>query len=289
MRILILLKTWSGGIGTVVKNISKELEKRGHRVKIISREEDLKINSFVKSIFPIRKKVKQLMKKENYYIIYTQDWSLAFPLIFPYPIFRKQHFCMFHGNQPGGARIFQNIMGNIMGRKLVVVGDSLKKRFSKSNLVYNGVDLKKFKKIKKIKKIKNSVGFANWPTDEYNFNKIKKAVNETEKKLIVTKNIQKEKMPEFYNKIEVLISLPPEYTGFNLVWLEAMSCGVPKIIGNKAGIGKKLPIDHIEDFSSIEKAIKSSKRRNYRKWVLDNNFTWENHVNKFLNVLKKNF
>ena len=176
-----------------------------------------------------------------------------------------------------------------MGRKLIVVGDSLKKRFSKSNLMYSGVDLNKFKQIKNIKKIKNSVGFANWPTDEYNFSVMKKAVENSGKKLVIAENVPKEKMPEFYNKIEAFISLPPEYTGFNLVWLEAMSCGVPKIIGNKAGIGKKLPIDHIEDFSSIEKAIKSSKRRNYRKWVLDNNFTWENHVNKFLNVLKKNF
>jgi len=287
MRILILLKTWPGGVGTVIKNISKELEKRGHKVKIISREEDLEIDSFVKSISPIRKKVKQLMKKENYDIIYTQDWSLAFPLIFPYPIFRKQHFCMFHGNQPGWARIFQNIIGSIMGRKLLVVGDGLKRRFPKSNLIYNGVDLEIFKPKRKIKRIKDGVGFANWKTDTYNYNEIKLAVEKNGKKLIVAGGIPNEKMPEFYNKLEAFISLPPEYTGFNLVWLEAMACGVPKIIGNKAGIGKKLPIDHIGGFSSIEEAIKNSKKRNYRKWILDKGLTWENKVGELETFLKK--
>ena len=38
MKILILLKKWKGGVGVVVKNLKKELEKRGHFVKTISRD-----------------------------------------------------------------------------------------------------------------------------------------------------------------------------------------------------------------------------------------------------------
>ena len=65
----------------------KKAKKRLIRIKggdhSLSREGDLKIYSLWKSIFPIRKRIKKLMKKENYDIIYTQDWSFAFPLLFP--------------------------------------------------------------------------------------------------------------------------------------------------------------------------------------------------------------
>ena len=54
MKILILLKKWEGGVGSVVKHISNEFEKKGHQVKIISRENDLKIYSLRKSIFKLR-------------------------------------------------------------------------------------------------------------------------------------------------------------------------------------------------------------------------------------------
>ncbi|MCR4284922.1 MAG: hypothetical protein NUV97_02660, partial [archaeon] len=140
MKILILLKRWVGGVGGGVSNISKELKKLGHEVDVIAREEDMKINSFVRSIFPIRKKVLELMKEKNYDIVYTQDWSLAAPLIFPYPLFWKKHFCMFHGNQVGGfGGHIQAIVGKIMGKKLLVMAPKLKERFLKANLNYCGV------------------------------------------------------------------------------------------------------------------------------------------------------
>jgi glycosyltransferase involved in cell wall biosynthesis len=290
MRILIILKRWTGGVGVVVQNLKRELEKQNHYVKIISREDDLRVYSLLKSILILRKKIKELMKKENYDIIYTQDWSIAFPLFFPYPLFRKKHFCCFHGIEPSIlGRLFQNLIGKIMHRNLIVVGDVLKAKFPKANLIYNGVDLNLFRPNKKKKRIKNSVGFANWPTDEYNFTKIMLAVKKAGKKLIIAKNIPYEKMPEFYNKIETFISLPPRYTGFNLVWFEAMATGVPKIIGNRYGIGKKLPIDKIENFPCLEDAILNAKKRNYRKWLINNKFTWEAHVNKLLNVINSSY
>jgi len=91
MKILILLKKEAGGVGSVIKYVAKEFRRREHIVDIISREDDMKIFSLIKSIFPIRKKIKNLMKKERYDIIYTQDWSLAFPLLFPTRLFKNKH------------------------------------------------------------------------------------------------------------------------------------------------------------------------------------------------------
>lgn len=288
MKILIILKKWEGGVGMVVKYLSKEFQRRGHKVKIISREEDIKVYSLLRSMFPLRKKIKNLMEEENYDIIYTQDWSLAFPFLFPYSIYKNKHYCCFHGNEKERISLFfQNAIGKIMDKKVVVVGNSLKKRFPKSNLIYNGINPNKFKPIKGIKRIKKSIGFANWKTDEYHFEEIKRAVNKLNKKFIIAENIPKDKMPEFYNKLEMLISLPPKYTGFGLVWLEAMACGVAKIIGNNVGIAIKAPIDKIENFNSIEEAIKNAKKQGYRKWVIKNKFTWKNAAEKLDKIFEK--
>ena len=210
MKILIFLKKWPGGVGVIIKSIKEELEKRGHKVICISREEDLKLFSSIKNLFWLRKKYTELIKKENPDIIYTQDWSMAFPLLFPFRIFKKKHFCCFHGIQPGKGSVIQKIIGNLIGRKLIVVGDSLKKKFPKSVLIYNGIDLEKFKPNKKIKKIKNSVGFVNWKTKEYHYKEIKKAAKSVSKKLIVAENIPYKQMPKFYQKLEYFISLPPK-------------------------------------------------------------------------------
>ena len=117
MRILILLKTWPGGVGGGVKNIIEEFRKLDHNVEVIAREEDLKIHSFLKSILKIRKIIRESV--ENYDIIFTQDWSLAFPLIFPFPIYRKKHFCMFHVHQFGFGRILKNIKYPLLYEKVV--------------------------------------------------------------------------------------------------------------------------------------------------------------------------
>lgn len=279
MKIIILLIRMSGGVGSVIREIKPLLEKKGHSVKIISREDDLKCFSTTKSFFNIRDKIKKI----NYDILYTQDWSCALPLIF-----YKNHFTCFHGKNPGWlGKIFQRIIGRIKGKKLIVVGDKLKREFPRANLIYNGVDVNRFKPKSRCKRIKNSVGFANWTTDIYNFNKIKKAVERIGKILIIAEGIPKEKMPEFFNKIEMFISLPPDYAGFNLVWMEAMASGVPKIIGNRYGVGPKLPITKIEEFKNIEDALMESKKADYRKWLLENkNFNWEKHTEKIIDLFK---
>ena len=66
MKVLVLVKEMgAGGVETLLKNISKEFEKRGHRIDIISRKDDLGLNSVIESIFPLRKKVREIMKKKK--------------------------------------------------------------------------------------------------------------------------------------------------------------------------------------------------------------------------------
>jgi len=287
MKILFLLKRWPGGVGVVVKTLKKEFEKKGHEVTAIAREEDLKIYSLIKSIFPIRRLVRKKVKEEGFDIIYTKDWSMAFPLIFPYPIFRKKHYCGFGGlqNERVGS-ILQRIVGTIIGRRIICYGDPVKRAFPKANQIFNGVDLDKFKPNPKIKRIKNSVGFANWKTDIYNYEKVREAVEKCGKKFMVAEGVPPEGMSDFYNQIETFISLPPPYTGFNLVWVEAMACGVPKIIGSNAGIGNRLPIDKIENFESIEGALENAVEKDYRK-LLDDKFSWKRNVEEHLKLWKK--
>ena len=77
MKILTALIRRKGGVGNSNNELSKELRKKGYQVDVLSREDDLKIFTFKGSIFPIRKEIRKLMKKNNYDIIYTQDYSLA--------------------------------------------------------------------------------------------------------------------------------------------------------------------------------------------------------------------
>ncbi len=57
MKILIVLRKLRGGVGRANTEIANALRKKGHRVDILSREDDLKIYSLAKSIFPLRRKI----------------------------------------------------------------------------------------------------------------------------------------------------------------------------------------------------------------------------------------
>jgi glycosyltransferase involved in cell wall biosynthesis len=245
MRILMMIIRWQGGHGTVARELKKELEKRGHEVHIASKE----------SIHSIRKWIK--INGEGFDIIYTFDWSMALRI---YPLFNKKHYCLFHGHQPNKFRFLQTIVGKIMGKKLFVVGDTLKARFPKATLVYNGVDTETFKDLK----IKRR--YLGWIERDYELitkSEVIKLAEILELPLLTAKNIPYEKMNEFYNKCKIFISHPPDYTGFNMCWLEAIAAGVPKIYGNENGIGNKLRSLDIKDF------------------------TWEKNVDKLLMVWDK--
>lgn len=283
MKILILLKRWKGGVGVVVNSIKKELESRGHKVICISREEDLKCFSSVKNLFWLRKEYKKIIKKENPNIIYTQDWSMALPLLFPFRIFKKKHFVCFHGNQLGKTKLIQKIIGKIMEKRLFVVGDSLKKRFPKSNLVYNGVDLDLFKPLNKKR---DCLGWINKDTEIEEEEEVVALAKKLGLKLLIAKNysIPFDKMNEdFYNKCKIFISLPPFNAGFNLCWIEAMAAGVPIIIGNKEGIGWKLNIDKFKTKKDLLRGLNKLSKKDYRKQIEKSDLTWKSHVDKLLN------
>jgi predicted dinucleotide-binding enzyme len=61
MKILIVLKKWSGGVGRANTALAKSLSKAGHEVDFISREDDLNISSLIRSIFSLRKKLRKDM------------------------------------------------------------------------------------------------------------------------------------------------------------------------------------------------------------------------------------
>jgi glycosyltransferase involved in cell wall biosynthesis len=178
-------------------------------------------------------------------------------------------------------------VGRMMGNKLIVCIDELKKMFPNSTLIYNRVDPKFFKSNKKVNKIKNSVGFSGWKTEEYHCNEIEKAINEAGKKMVIAENIPKEKMPEFYQKLESFINLPPECSGFALKYLEAMASGVPRIIGSQYGGGNSIPVTKIEDYKTLKEAILMAKKKDYRKWIIKNKFTWEDATAQLEKIFKK--
>lgn len=254
-NILFIVGKWEGGVGNVIKGYEKYLNRRGYKVYTLSREQDLGCSSFKGSIRKIRKAV----KKRHYDKIITNDWSLALPLLFPWPVKSKVHYCLFHGEQDGIGSLFQMYIGWVMETfgRLMVVGPGLKKKFTKSKAVYNGVDLEIFKPSKEPDFDGDNVGFANWPIDFYNYDLVNDTVTSHGKKLLLAAGLNKKEMARFYSKLNYFISLPGDITGYNLVWAEALACGVPKIIGTEAGIGSELPIHKIEG-PITEESIKTA-------------------------------
>lgn len=281
MKILIAAKHRYAGGGRYPLEIEKVLKKKGHKVDLIFRIDNLKTRNLFSAILKFRK----IASNKKYDVIHSQDWSQALSF-FGY----KNHVCTYHG-LPSNiiASIFHKLVGNRMGERLVSVSPILKRMFKKSKLLYEGVDFKRFKPMKKKKHKGLVVGFAQ-PFNSSNFEIIKKAVDMIPNaKLLVAKKVPFDKMCEFYNKLDVFISLPFKYAGFNLVWLESMACNIPTI-GCNYGIGEKLSIDKVTPPFTIEKvkhAILNAKKRDYRTWLKKNGFSWEKHVNGLLKMYKQ--
>ncbi|MEX0919949.1 MAG: glycosyltransferase [Candidatus Pacearchaeota archaeon] len=296
MKILIILRKLKGGVGRANTEIANALRKKGHKVDILSREDDLKIYSLAKSIFPLRRKIRKLMKEKNYDIIYTQDYSMAIPLLFPRPIFWKKHFCCFCGTkkwiQPdaftGHHRIIQKIVGVMMGRKLVSIGDGIHKRFPKSTKIYRGVDFKKFRPLGKKR---DRVGWIKRDTELISKKELRKISKSTGLKLTIAENIPPHKMNNFYNKCKVFISLPRN-DGYNNSWNEAIAAGTPIIIGNEEGAGSFLPIHTIpykkNKVGGIVDIINNTKGKSNRKWLINNNFSWEDKTDELIKFFRNN-
>jgi len=258
MKILIVMIRWKGGVGRVISGVKKELEAKGHKVEVISREDDLNSFSLKNSFFKLRKEV----KKRDYDILYTQDWSCAVPFLF-----KRKHYCCFHGHNFGKGYWIQSLIGKFFGKKLIVVSKGFLNRFPKANIIYNAADNKEFYNLNKERKY---IGYylSNRTMDEKDPN-AKLVINVAEAlskekglEISVAKNIPPEKMNEWYNSLKYFICLPPKQAGFMLCWLEAKLAGVTNIVGNNYGVGLK----------NIELYWKE--------------MTWKNYVNKLMKVFK---
>jgi len=241
MKILITLIKWEGGVGRVVRNQKRELERLGHEVKVLTRKQTPDFACLSKMI--------------DYDIVFSQDWSCALKLLF-----RKNHYVCFHGHNPAKlGYIIQTIVGKIKRKKLFVVGDSLKRRFPKSTLLYNAVDKEEFYDLNKERKY---LGWIKRDYEEITLEQAEEIASLNDIKLSVAEKIPPENMNEWYNSLKYFMSYPKSFTGFNMCWLEALAAGVPEVKGNDHGIG----IDNAK-----------------KKWK---DLTWENNVKTFLGGLE---
>jgi glycosyltransferase involved in cell wall biosynthesis len=300
MKILIVLLRRRGGVGRANGEIAGELRRMGHEVDFLYREDDMGVYSLFGSISIMRKKIKRLVKENNYDVIYTQDYSCTLPLIFPFRLYKKKHFACFCGvktiknrkflpkkNRPGLLNYFTQILvhrlvGRFMGERLVVIGDQLKAIFSKSKLIYRGVNVKKFKPLNKKR---DGLGWINKDIEMVSRKKLSDLCRSLKLKLYVAENIPPEKMNDFYNKCQVFVDLP-RTAGFNLAWLESMAAGVPIVIGNDRGAGSFLPFDKVSDASNyineIKEIFENPKKINYRKWIINNKLTWKDKAKELV-------
>ena len=229
MKVLFVITRRVGGVWRRVSELKECLKKLGWDVEVLSRDEDVG-TGFIGSFVKLRRKV----KKKTYDVLIAEDWSIALPLLG-----MKNLFCTFNGLSPNfPANMLQKLVYLCLGRRTIVVSNSLKEHFPKAKLIYGGVNLNAFrpKKAKRSKKFR--LGFAQNRFDEtYRFELVKRVVDRIKDvELVVAEGIPSEEMPDFYNSLDAFISIPDKRAGFNLCWLEAMACNIPTI-GNDNGIG----------------------------------------------------
>lgn len=286
MRILLLHKTRKGGVGVYVRYVKKELEKEGHTVVEVTRNEDLNVDSFMKSIGTLRKRAR--LWKTEFDIIHANDWSIVFPLLLEGTENLVATFHAFPTNP--AARVFQDYCIRKLKGRAIVISPSMKKKYKGATYIPNGVDLALFRRIKKRAKDSLKAGVA----QSYNKERIREACiksgfvfQDTEGKLPYSK------LPDFFSGLEVFVSMPYKQAGFNMVWLEAMACEVPFIIGTKAGIGSELPIYKVRDFKELEAMLadiregKLKELRKQRTWLKDNHMTWKETAKELIKLYKE--
>ncbi len=294
MKILHVIRRWKGGVGTYVQEVCTELEKLGHEVKVISREDDLGCFSLRKSFSVLRTAV----KKENADVINAHDWSIALPLLG-----LKNLVVTFHAVEPSlRSRILQRLVYS--RAKVIAVSNSVKKKYPKAEVVLEGVNLKLFKPVKgfELDVKKPVIGFAQAKNKLYNYSSVVDAVDTIGGTLLTTGTrdnrsislgyLERQELSKFYSSLDAFVSLPYKGAGFNLVWLEAMACEIPTV-GNYEGVGGELPIVHVKDnkpekiADAIKKALELKGKTNYREWIRKKGLTWEHTAKKLVEVYER--
>jgi len=285
MKILMLHTQKTGGVAIHVSEILNELRKRNFSVDEITRDDDLKIDSFAQSYFKLKKLGKKWSK--DYDLIHAHDWSIVYPLLRGGV---KNVVATFHALPTNPlARIFQDYCIKKLGKNAIVISPKMHRRYTSATLINNGVNLTFFKKLRGHRDA-TLVGMA----QQYNKNHIVKTVATTGLHWIFTDGaLPFDKIPEFYAKIGTFVSIPYKEAGFNMVWLEAMACEVPYIIGTTAGIGEVLPIYKVKDFVELNNILVKIKNKeleplkNLRKWITKNGFVWPKNAKKLIELYER--
>jgi len=279
-------KKREGGVSIHVKEVSRELKKMGFRVDEITRNEDLRLTSFFTSYHRMKLLFKKLSRK--YDVIHCHDWSIAYPAL---KASIKNLVATFHAFPTNPvAKIFEDYCINQLSFRAIVISPRMKRIYNNATLIPNGVNLSIFRKLESIRRVKNLVGLA----QKYNLRKIISVLKKKHFDFVFTDNkLKYEDLGKFYSRIEIFISVPYEAAGFNMVWLEAMACEVPYIIGTKAGIGEMLPIIKISGIRELPDLLnriregKITPLKDQRKWILMNNLTWKNHAKKLVKLYEE--
>jgi len=151
MKVLIVHKTYKGGVGVHVKEISNELRKKGIQVDEVTRNEDLKFTSFFTSYFKLRDLYKKWSKE--YDIIHTHDWSITYPATKSNINNLVATFHAFPTNLV--ASYFQNFCISNLNERAIVVSPSMKRKYRRATYIPNGVNLNLFRPIENKKREKN--------------------------------------------------------------------------------------------------------------------------------------
>lgn len=283
MKVLLVHKTKVGGVSVHVREVKRQLARSGVRVNEVTRVEGLSAKSFLESYG----KMKRFFSEHGpeYDVVHAHDWSIAYPAL---RAGLKNLVATFHGFPTHPiARAFEDYCIKRLGKRAVVISPTMKRRYPDATYIPNGVDLKLFKPSGR--RTPGLVGVA----QKYNVAEIEKAVTAAGMRLIRAEGVSYEKMPAFFSKIETFVSIPPSITGFNLVWLEAMACEVPYIIGTDAGIGEVLPIHKIDGLESLGSTLQKIRNgelkplRNQRRWIEKNGFTWQSHARQLVRLYRK--
>jgi len=136
MKILMIYRRKGDSVWDFAKSVKEELEKKGNQVDFFSRDGDLNMPDLSSSMGSLKEFVKKKDAEEDYGQIYTFDWSIAFPLLFPTKTLKEKHFCFFYDFEPnsGRSKVLQKITANMLGEHLIVRTPKLKEKFRKAVL-----------------------------------------------------------------------------------------------------------------------------------------------------------